>query len=443
MRIGKYFAMGVFGSGLLACGGATSTGKGSSGGAPNDAGSPIGSGGARNAGGASASSGGGANGGGANGGNAGSGGDANTGGTTGSSGGSPASPADASTTDAAVEGDASPACPEESSNGTGNTDASIGPTKIPAGLWEPPNTFTPPPRNYVYLASDTGDYVGQGNTYTYTQIDSVLKLTPNGVELGVDVNGDEQWMAEFAAMNRVAHLEAGFYDGATRYPFNDPSQAGFDWSGEGRGCNTETGWFVVDSISYECGVLSAIDLRFEQHCEGAAPSLHGKLHWSTKDHSTPPGPVSPPPANLWTPAAGATPATGNYIYLASDPGDYIGGGVTKTFTPISASSGRPTLSVSATSGTDFEDGHFQGMSGLDQLQVGYYPNLRRWPFQNPARGGLDWNGNGSGCDNLSGWFVVDGISFNGTTLKSVDLRFEQHCEFQTPALHGAIHYVAP
>jgi hypothetical protein len=25
--------------------------------------------------------------------------------------------------------------------------------------------------------------------------------------------------------------------------------------------------------------LIAIDLRFEQHCEGAAPALHGQIHW--------------------------------------------------------------------------------------------------------------------------------------------------------------------
>jgi len=26
--------------------------------------------------------------------------------------------------------------------------------------------------------------------------------------------------------------------------------------------------------------LTALDLRFEQHCEGGTPALHGAIHWS-------------------------------------------------------------------------------------------------------------------------------------------------------------------
>jgi len=47
----------------------------------------------------------------------------------------------------------------------------------------------------------------------------------------------------------------------------------------GRGCNTLTGWFVVDSVTYNEIALTAIDLRFEQHCEGDLPALHGEIHW--------------------------------------------------------------------------------------------------------------------------------------------------------------------
>jgi hypothetical protein len=48
---------------------------------------------------------------------------------------------------------------------------------------------------------------------------------------------------------------------------------------EGRGCNTLQGWFVVDSIRYQSGKLQEIDLRFEPHCEGGTPALHGQVHW--------------------------------------------------------------------------------------------------------------------------------------------------------------------
>ena len=41
------------------------------------------------------------------------------------------------------------------------------------------------------------------------------------------------------------------------------------------------------------------------------------------------------------------------------------------------------------------------MSTLGQLQRGYYADLRRYPFHNPAKGGLDWFGEGRGCNTLA------------------------------------------
>jgi hypothetical protein len=80
-------------------------------------------------------------------------------------------------------------------------------------------------------------------------------------------------------MSSVSELEPGYYGGLQRYPFNNPVKGGLDWSGDGRGCNTETGWFVVDHAEYTLDQLSAIDLRFEQHCEGGTAALHGQIHW--------------------------------------------------------------------------------------------------------------------------------------------------------------------
>jgi hypothetical protein len=61
---------------------------------------------------------------------------------------------------------------------------------------------------------------------------------------------------------------------------HNPAKGGFRWAGHGRGCNGFTGWFVVDQISHTNGVLTALDLRFEQHCDGQPPALHGKIHWT-------------------------------------------------------------------------------------------------------------------------------------------------------------------
>ena len=79
-------------------------------------------------------------------------------------------------------------------------------------------------------------------------------------------------------MNTLSRLEVGYYGDLQRYPFHNPVKGGLSWSGEGRGCNTLTGWFVVDSLTYDGNTLTAIDLRFQQHCDGG-PALNGAVHW--------------------------------------------------------------------------------------------------------------------------------------------------------------------
>jgi hypothetical protein len=259
--------------------------------------------------------------------------------------------------------------------------------------------------------------------------------------LSLGVTGDQWWNGDFQAMSTIAQLQPGYYGNLTRYPFHNPARGGLDWGGEGRGCNTLTGWFVVDAVTYTGTALTAIDLRFEQHCEGGAPALHGAIHWDVNDTTVPSGPIDPPP-DLWQPVAGTTPASGNFVYLESQPGDYIGGGATYTYTPPGA-----TISVTgsgAHAGVNVSGwyGDFQGMSSIAQLQPGYYGNLERYPFYNPARGGLSWSGQGRGCNTLTGWFVVDAVTYASGALAALDLRFEQHCEGGPAALHGQIHWTA-
>jgi hypothetical protein len=320
-------------------------------------------------------------------------------------------------------------------------------TTVPLELWQPAPGATPATGNYVYLQSDVGDYIGHGLTYTYTQATAVLSVTANAGHLSVAVDGNENWTSDFQTMNTLTQLQPGSYVGLQRYPFHDPALGGLDWSGEGRGCNTLKGGFIVDSVTYVSATLTAIDLRFEQHCEGGSTALHGAVHWTSTDTTTPADPVNPPPVGLWRPAIGATPATGNYVYLQSDVGDGIGQGKTYTYTPTNA-----TLSVTANAGhlavgvvesnsnLNPWAGDFQTMNTLTQLQPGYYPGLQRYPFHNPALGGLDWYGQGRGCNTLQGWFVVDSVTYIGGALAAIDLRFEQHCQGITPALHGAIHW---
>jgi hypothetical protein len=96
----------------------------------------------------------------------------------------------------------------------------------------------------------------------------------------VNVTANEEWRGEFKAMNNLSELKPGYYGDLRRYPFHNPLAGGLSWYGEGRGCNTLTGWFVVDRVTYTGGNLSEIELRFEQHCEGGGPALRGQIRWS-------------------------------------------------------------------------------------------------------------------------------------------------------------------
>jgi hypothetical protein len=313
----------------------------------------------------------------------------------------------------------------------------------PAGLWAPAAGSTPAAGNHVYLESEPGDFIGQAETFVYTSADAALRVIGSGGGLSVTVDGDQQWWGDFRAMSGLGELRPGFYDSLRRFPFHNPAKGGLSWSGEGRGCNTLQGWFVVDSVSYQEGTLTAIDLRFEQRCEGGTAALRGKIHWAPGDTTAPPGPVNPPPAGLWEPAPGATPATGNFVYLQSDAGDYIGQGQVYTHTPenaglaVRAEAGELTVQVD---GGATWWGSFQAMSTLDRLQPGYYGNLQRHPFHNPVKGGLSWSGQGRGCNTLQGWFVVDSVTYVDDRLASISMRFEQHCEGGLPALRGAIRW---
>ncbi|HUL03950.1 MAG TPA: hypothetical protein VLV16_12050 [Gemmatimonadales bacterium] len=307
-----------------------------------------------------------------------------------------------------------------------------GATSIPFDVNTPPT---------VSLQSDPGDWVGQGQTYRYDRGNSLVTVRGTvvgfGGHLDVGVRGDEEWVGGFQMPDGMMELEPGTY-------------SVLGWEGEGRGCNTTTGWFTIDDVTYRNGALAAIDLRFEQHCDGAVPALHGTIHWDADDPTPPPGPVTPMPAGLWQPAAGATPTTGNYVYLVSEVGEPVGQGYTVTYTPANA-----TLTfTSAAAHFDIlvdgrtpalGHGYFGAMVSVTELQRGYYPNVNSYPSTNPTRGGFAWNGpQGSffaPCETIRGWFVVDAVSYSGGTLTAIDVRFEQRCNGTTPALHGAIHWV--
>ena len=315
----------------------------------------------------------------------------------------------------------------------------------PTGGSPPPPPPPPPPPDtgsFVSLSSDDGDFVGAGLDYLYTNADSILTVTASGGLLSVGIDGDELWSGEFQLPDTYTELEVGTFENLTRYPFHDAAIGGLSWSGEGRGCNTLTGSFIIDSVTYDAGTLTDIELSFVQFCEGGSPALSGTLRYDADDPTVPPGPVADP-GGLWEPLPGTTPDSGNYIYLASESGDFVGNGpadylYTDGTATISVGAGAGSLVAISVDGTENWDGEFIGMNFLTELEPGYYADLQRWPFHNPVKGGLSWSGEGRGCNTLTGWFVVDAVTYDGDMLTAIDLRFQQNCEGGPEALYGEI-----
>ena len=142
---------------------------------------------------------------------------------------------------------------------------------------------------------------------------------------------------------------------------------------------------------------------------------------------------------------------GNFLSFVSDTGDYIGQGwtllleaPTSTFTPRLETSTRRSISFSIV-GSD-------GLTTLNwtldlaapqdqQLVPGTYLNATRYPFQAPTVPGLNFSGDGRGCNMLSGQFTITQAVYGADgSVQRFLATFEQHCEGTGPALRGTLSY---
>jgi len=302
----------------------------------------------------------------------------------------------------------------------------------PDGLWQPAAGAAPSSGTYVFLENDRG--IGDSQwieRHTYTHANSVLSMSLVGAKLEVQVVGDEGWDGTFQGMSSISTLQVGYYGSLQRWPFHNPAKGGIDAGA----CNRASGWFVIDELRFTNGSLQFLKMRFLHYCDASTKPLRGQIQWDANDTSRPSGPVTPIPGDLWKPDAGATPLVGNYIYLKSEPGDYIGRGQTFLHTDQIQVYGNNPLTIYGGGWT----GRFAPMNSLSQLQVGYYPDLQRFPFHNPVKGGLSWSGESRGCNELTGWFAVDQITVVNGVTSAIKIRFEQRCDPSAP-LRGEIRW---
>lgn len=135
------------------------------------------------------------------------------------------------------------------------------------------------PTTFVVLSSERTEYIGQGRDYFYARSDTTLGVTTIGNELELKIDGAQRWTANFIEPGTATTLQTGSFTGLTRYPFQAAGAGGLNFGGEGRNCNTLSGSFSVDEVTYTAGALTSVDLRFVQNCESLGPLLRGRLRW--------------------------------------------------------------------------------------------------------------------------------------------------------------------
>lgn len=144
-------------------------------------------------------------------------------------------------------------------------------------------------------------------------------------------------------------------------------------------------------------------------------------------------------------------AGGNFLSFVSEAGDWIGQGWT-LLQEAPTSTFKTTLSTSRSVLSIWIEGS-DGLRTLywtltlsapqgQQLVPGTYVNATRYPFQAATVPGLDFSGDGRGCNTLSGQFTIIDAAYGGDgAVQRLRVSFEQHCEGGGPALRGTVYYV--
>lgn len=116
------------------------------------------------------------------------------------------------------------------------------------------------------------------------------------------------------------------------------------------------------------------------------------------------------------------------VYLAPEPGSWVGGGVgANPVTWTHGDEGIFSISGNFDKGATvtFNDGHYwrfafaaptydpvTNTNNGNLLDVKFYDNATRFPFNSPTRPGLSFSGNGRGNNRLGGWFDVLEVTYD-------------------------------
>lgn len=300
-------------------------------------------------------------------------------------------------------------------------------TSVPTSTATPTSTPTPTcpaaPLNgtsYTY-SSAPGDYIGAGTCNSYSQPGATITMSGTSSNLTLNVSGgSDNWSINLAAPTGET-LHPNTYYNAERAPFRTGRSPGLNVTGDGRGCNNVYGSFAINQIATDSsGNVSMLDATFTQNCESStAAPLYGIVHFQMQALA---------------------------YSFASDPGDYIGQGMTKSYagaTTIFGLSGTTSdLTFTVSGQRDTWSARLVAPSGAQLVAGTTYNGATRAlsPGSGPE---LSVSGDGRGCNTLTGSFTINAIQADSSgAVTALNATFEQHCEGGTAALHGIIDYHA-
>jgi len=128
----------------------------------------------------------------------------------------------------------------------------------------------------LYFTSSPTSWVGHGQTMTFTSPTTIFSaqryfdqgVYTNSVTLSINFDNYQDWYYLHIVGPNLTLPTVGFYPDATRWPFMG-SGAGLDFSGDGRGNNTLTGYFNVLQADYDIsGNIVSFAVDFTQYDRG-------------------------------------------------------------------------------------------------------------------------------------------------------------------------------
>lgn len=153
------------------------------------------------------------------------------------------------------------------------------------------------------LQSQLGDPIGQGgnfdivytpqnSTFFFAQVRQTTLGLPSELLFvmgGATSGSDNPFSTLFFGTNQLGiPLQPGFYPNAQRADFASPGHPGLDVSFQNRGCNTLTGSFTIDNVTFsDPSTVDTFDSSFTQFCDGSAAALTGTFAYTATGTLTP------------------------------------------------------------------------------------------------------------------------------------------------------------